>query len=229
MDDLFEDMMEYSNKTKKPTKSKKEINQIEKIGNSKNKLNLVYFKNFLQKQKADEYYKLFEKLIVYNTDEDSKIVIFGKEIEIPRKQVAYGEPGTFYNFSGLKVNAISWNSNDELCKALQSLKNEINKQFNFDFNFVLINRYANGDDYIGYHTDDEKDLSEESPIISVTFGAERDFKFKNKKTDEVVDIVLHHGSCLGMMYPTNKYWKHSLPKRKNIKSPRINLTFRTIL
>ena len=31
-----------------------------------------------------------------------------------------------------------------------------------------------------------------------------------------------------MMEPTQKYWKHAIPKRRKVKTARINLTFRKI-
>lgn len=74
----------------------------------KDGLNLVYLKDFITNHKANQYFKLLEKHLNYNSEEDSSIVIRGKSIKIPRKQIAYGEPGTFYSFSGNKVNATNW-------------------------------------------------------------------------------------------------------------------------
>ena len=33
---------------------------------------------------------------------------------------------------------------------------------------------------MGYHKDDEKELDKETPIASLTFGAERDFIFRHQ-------------------------------------------------
>merc|ERR1719300_805556 len=77
-----------------------------------------------------------------------------------------------------------------------------------------------------------KELDENIPIASLTFGAERDFIFKheNKKTMNIEDIkiVLKDGMLLLMHHPTNSYWYHGLPQRKKCLEPRINLTFRKI-
>lgn len=231
--DLFADLVEDA-QAKQQTGDKSPICEI--YGSPKDKLFLIYYKSFIPKQIATHYFNLFESTIVYNSAEESKIKIFGKEHEIPRKQVAYGEDGTFYNFSGIRVNAISWHQNNELCKTLLKLRALVNKHFGCNFNFVLINRYADGNDYIGPHADDEKDLSGDSPIVGLTFGAERDFQFKNIKTGlnyefskgKNKSLVLYHGSCISMQYPTNQFWKHSLPKRAGVKSPRISLTFRVM-
>lgn len=99
------------------------------------------------------------------------------------------------------------------------------------FNFVLINRYDNGDDYINFHSDSEKGLGKEPDIIGISLGSERRFKFKNKnfipeKISKDFELNLGHGSIVAMYHPTNKYWQHSIPKMKSIKKPRISLTFR---
>lgn len=232
---IFDDFIKDSNIANCETKTKIIKNTCEIIGSPEEKLFLLYYKSFIPKQISQKMFDLFESTIVYNSSEKSKIKIFGEEHEIPRKQVAYGEDGTFYNFSGIKVSAISWNQNNKLCNTLRILKAMLIKQFGYDFNFVLINRYADGNDYIGFHTDDEKDLSLNSPIVGITFGAERDFQFKNIATGQNYNfktkngsLVLHDGSCIVMHYPTNNYWKHSVPKRLKVKSPRISLTFRVM-
>jgi alkylated DNA repair dioxygenase AlkB len=225
MEELFCDMALENTKLKN-NKCNNITPQLVLYGTPSNKLFVSYYKNFILEECANKYFDLFEKLLVYNPPEDSKVKIRGKEHEIPRKQVAYGEPNTYYNFSGIHVDAICWNENNDICNALYELRCKVNKYFGINFNFVLINRYADGKDYIGYHADDEKDLQGDSPIIGLTFGANRDFQLKHKKTGEKMSLVLHHGSCVAMHYPTNKYWKHGVPKRAGIKTPRINLTFR---
>lgn len=198
------------------------------------KLDVYYKKNFLSEKEADVYFRVLEDKLQYNSAESSKVKIFGKEIPIPRKQVAYGEPGTFYNFSGIKVDARSWNiEEDEVCRVIREVKSKVEERSGVVFNFVLINRYENGEQYIGFHTDDENDLDGNSPIVGVSLGAERDFQFKAKKIPvehkQVIELTLHHGSFISMNHPTNKNWSHSLPKRLRVKRPRISLTFRKMV
>ena len=102
------------------------------------------------------------------------------------------------------------------------------------FNFVLINYYANGDQCIGYHSDDERDLDKFSSIVGVSLGSPRDFLLKpknfiTKNLPNPIKINLDHGSIILMKYPTNKHWTHSIPRRTNINNPRISLTFRKII
>lgn len=62
------------------------------------------------------------------------------------------------------------------------------------FNSVLLNRYKGGNDYAGWHSDDEKLYGSTPEIASVSFGCEREFFLKKKpsKTSrgEVVDPLI---------------------------------------
>jgi alkylated DNA repair dioxygenase AlkB len=91
----------------------------------------------------------------------------------------------------------------------------------------LLNKH-NGNEGMGWHSDDEKSMGKNNTIASLSFGAERKFSFKHKQTKQIVSLVLEHGSLLIMKNATQTNWLHSLPKSKNITQPRINLTFRTI-
>ena len=63
----------------------------------------------------------------------------------------------------------------------------------------------------------------------------RDFYFKHvdarsgkDKSIKRVNLVLNDGLLLLMEKPTNKFWYHALPRRKNSPGTRINLTFRKV-
>lgn len=103
-------------------------------------------------------------------------------------------------------------------------------------------RYADGNDHIGEHRDDEKELDPQSCIASLSIGQTRDFVLRHetrvrkqqlsadeKTIPENVSLQLRHGSLLMMRPPTNKYWYHSLPIRKKALGVRINFTFRKVL
>ncbi len=212
----------------------------------KDNLNLLYQKEFIDKKTADKYFKILEKHLTYNSEEKSSIVIGGKSIKIPRKQIAYGEPGTFYSFSGNKVEAENWIYKDRedefdkkdyvrhrsICIIINNIRSAVEEITGKTFNFVLINRYNDGKDYIGFHSDDEVEIDVGCGVAGVSFGAERAFIFKSKKSNallpEKIELELHHGSLVHMGYPTNHFWKHSLPKRTTVTKPRISLTFRHI-
>lgn len=194
-------------------------------------INVHYYSDFLEKHKADKYFNIFEDKLVYNNAEDSKVVVFGKEHEIPRKQLAYGLPGTYYKFAGNTVFAKSWNEPDIICKIIKNILHKVEIYSNKKFNFVLINRYEDGNQYIGHHRDDEKELGNDPTIVGVSFGAVRDVTFKTykfipNKMAESINLELGHGSIFVMKPPTNEFWTHSIPKRAGVKKVRISLTFR---
>lgn len=185
---------------------------------------LVYLdQDFYSKTDADYLFDQLKKQVVY--DIDPKIKIFGKELSIPRNQTAYGDPETTYTFSGLTVDAKPW------LPILLDIKTDVENATGKKFNFCLINYYADGSKYIGYHKDDERDLGSRPWIASISLGQTRKFYFKaDDPTLDVVKTILTHGSLCIMIDPTNVHWKHSVPKEtiKNCSNPRINLTFRII-
>lgn len=190
-------------------------------------LNLTLTRNFYDKTKSDKIFKEFVENIVY--DESAQVVVYGKTFNLPRKQVAYGDKGLIYKYSGYTSHAKKWPL------FLKKIKHDIEKHTNQKFNFCLVNCYENGSHYISYHKDDEKELKSDSSIASLSFGCSRKFFFKSDNNQiEKIKLILNNGDLLTIDNPTNKYWKHSVPKEKLSKIPldnqkRINLTFRNIL
>ena len=80
-----------------------------------------------------------------------------------------------------------------------------------------------------HHSTISRELKRNGAIASLSFGAERKFSFKHKKTKETAAQILEHGSLLIMKGETQSHWLHSLPTTKRASTPRINLTFRTIV
>ena len=82
---------------------------------------------------------------------------------------------------------------------------------------------------MGWHSDDEKSLQNECTIASLSLGAERKFLLKHKQTKQAVSVQLQNGSLLAMKGATQTNWLHSLPKTTRVSTPRINLTFRSMV
>ncbi|KAB0370440.1 hypothetical protein FD755_018402 [Muntiacus reevesi] len=183
------------------------------------------------KAEADEIFQELEKEVEYFTGALARVQVFGKWHSVPRKQATYGDPGLTYAFSGLTLSPKPW------IPVLERVRDRVSLVTGQAFNFVLVNRYKDGQDHIGEHRDDERELAPGSPIASVSFGACRDFFFRHKDSRgkhpsrrlAVVRLQLAHGSLLMMNHPTNTHWYHSLPVRKKVLAPRVNLTFRKIL
>jgi alkylated DNA repair dioxygenase AlkB len=94
---------------------------------------------------------------------------------------------------------------------------------------VLANLYRDGRDSMGYHADNEKELGINPAIASLSLGDSRLFRLHHKKRRENLDIVLEHGDLLVMAGALQHHWVHALPKTRQAKNSRINLTFRRIL
>ena len=106
------------------------------------------------------------------------------------------------------------------------VKERVEQQTTQRFNSCLLNLYHDGSEGMGWHSDDEKTLGLNPVIASVSFGAERIFKLKHRKSKEVVSVLLEQGSLLIMKGETQHHWVHTMPKTKKVTTPRINLTFR---
>ena len=93
-------------------------------------------------------------------------------------------------------------------------------------NRVLLNLYRDGDDTVGWHSDDEPELGPNPTIASVSLGAARRFDLRHKDTKETVKTLLRCGSVLMMTGRTQSQWSHQVPRTRKVSEPRINLTFR---
>ena len=105
----------------------------------------------------------------------------------------------------------------------------IEKKVNSNFNSVLANLYRDGQDSMGLHADDEKELGPNPTIASISFGSERNLYFRNKISKEIISIPQTHGCLVMIDGETQKNWQHSIKKTQKIIGPRINLTFRNII
>lgn len=167
---------------------------------------------------------LFDRLLEEIQWRNDKIKMFGKIMDQPRKVAWYGDESIEYTYSGIKMMANEWS------ETLLVLKDQVETTLNHKFNSVLINLYRDGNDYMSWHSDDEKELGINPVIASISLGAARDFLFRLKNShQEKVKLQLASGSLLVMQGQTQQFWQHTLPKRKKVFSPRLNLTFRQIL
>ena len=114
-------------------------------------------------------------------------------------------------------------------KELTTIRNAVESYTKTSFNSCLANLYHEGEQGMGWHQDNEKELGSNPTIASISFGAERRFDFRHKESREKISVILENGSLLIMSGETQTHWQHQLPKTKKIKKPRVNLTFRTVL
>ena len=179
-----------------------------------------YYGKLLNQEAANHYLKALLENIEWRNDE---AVIFGKKIITKRKVAWYGEKPFEYTYSNTTKHALLWT------KELLELKELIEKETGETFNSCLLNLYHTGDEGMAWHSDGEKDLKKDGAIGSMSFGAERKFAFKHKQSKQKVELILEHGSLLVMKDTTQTHWLHRLPPTKRVSTPRVNLTFRTIV
>ncbi|KAI3680430.1 hypothetical protein L6452_35200 [Arctium lappa] len=212
----------------------------EKLTDLGNGSHVVYIPRFLGYDKSWEYFNYLDKHIPWTRP---TIRVFGKPFLQPRDVCYIASKGLKeLSYSGYKPDAYSW----EDFPPLEEILDKVHKAFpGSHFNSLLLNRYKGGNDYVGWHADDEKLYGSNPEIASISFGCERDFILKKKpnkrckvegespskraKKNDSYTFKLKHGSVLVMRGNTQHDWLHSVPKRAKADSARINLTFRRIM
>lgn len=180
-----------------------------------------FIRDFLSFDQALEYETLLLKTIEWKQEE---VFVFGKTHKEPRKTAWYGNQECVYSYAGKTNYPIPWT--DELVQ----LKSDIEAFVpGTRFNSVLLNQYRDGNDKMGWHSDNEKELGKNPIIASLSLGATRFFDLKHKRIKSLKKrLELPAGSLLIMCGALQENWLHQIPQQKTIKERRINLTFREV-
>jgi alkylated DNA repair dioxygenase AlkB len=182
---------------------------------------LIYLPGFIDERTSEILIDNLRKEIIWKQE---TLKIFGRQHLTPRLTAWYGDPGMTYSYSGLKLQPVEWTH------TLQEVKKQIEQKLYFTFNSVLLNWYRNGNDSMGWHADDEKELGKNPVIASLSLGQSRFLHFRRKDNHkDSFKILLENGSLLIMSETLQHYWQHALPKSTKPMGERMNLTFRTIL
>lgn len=224
-----------------------------KAMNEERDLDLVYYQPYIPRTVADGMFEyLRQELFFYRVQYTIKRGGVATNINTPRFTTVFGVDATSqFTKDGELVDAKTEKSVEKgrykctprpLPQCLQLLKDLTEGATGEEFNFCLVNYYANGQDSISYHSDDERFLGPLPAIASFTLGAKRDFLMKHKPippstTGETVTepkqikLPLGSGDMVLMKGTTQSSWLHSIPKRagEEAKQGRINITFRKAL
>ena len=179
-----------------------------------------YYGKVLQLLQSQFY---FEKLLSEIPWRNDEAIIFGKHIITKRKVAWYAATAFNYTYSNTTKQAL------EFTKELLELKAIMETATGLQFNSCLLNLYHDGKEGMAWHSDDEKTLAKNSAIASLSLGAERRFLLKHRFTKQTVAVQLQSGDLLVMKGATQANWLHSLPKTTRVTTPRINLTFRSMV
>ena len=136
--------------------------------------------------------------------------------------------GKDYPYSGQVASAVDWSYYPRLFDLLVAA----NAHLGTNFNSALLNWYPAGvRSGIGAHSDSEKELVENTPVLSISLGATCIFNFhKIVKGGSYPPAVtcstqLHDGAVLLMDETCNTLFMHSIPYGVN-EQERISITFR---
>ncbi len=159
------------------------------------------------------------------------ISLYGRRVPVPRLVAWCGDAGINYRYSGADHPCDGW------LPELAALRRQLSDATGLACNFVLINRYRHGAEYMGWHSDDERGLA--STVASISLGACRRFLFRPKSAAAMASsartgpagsrrpsqvLELAHGSLLML----DGSVRHSLPATRKPVGERINLTFRLL-
>ena len=177
----------------------------------------VYFQTAFSNEQSARYLRTLTDETPW---EARNIILFGKEVPQPRLACWYGD--LRYSYSGITLEP------RQMTPTLVEIQQQCELLANAKFNSVLVNLYRHGQDSMGLHADDERELGVEPVIASVSIGGERNFRLRHRESKELVQITLGSGSLLVMSGLSQQCWMHDVPKTKRHVEPRINLTFRLI-
>lgn len=180
---------------------------------------LELFDSWLTREEADRAEVALRTEVRW---EQGTIRMFGREVREPRLSAWVGDSESGYTYSGRALVPAPWT---ETTAALRDRAAETSAA---PFNSVLLNRYRDGSDAMGFHADDEPELGNDPVIASVSLGATRKLVLRHKKDKTVsLSLPLVHGSLLVMRGTTQRFYRHAIP-RVAAAGERINLTFRHI-
>lgn len=180
-----------------------------------------YFPGFLESDEADALFEFLHEKVPWS---QQPVKMFGRTVWQPRLTAFYADDGVGYRYSGLSLQGLRWN------EPLQLLKGKVEQACNWKFNSALLNLYRSGNDYMGWHRDNEKSLGREPVIASISLGATRKFQLRNYSTKkDLVSVELSHGDLMVLSGASQENWEHRLPKSPGQTNRRINITFRNII
>jgi alkylated DNA repair dioxygenase AlkB len=159
--------------------------------------------------------EIHDKLIV-----KPQIIIYGKHVSQNRNVGFFSNTSIGYYYSGQLAKS------KPLTPKLSILLASINTKFQSNFNGILINKYEDGSNSIGSHSDDETNLDPVG-VVAISFGAVRKFRIRDKITKKIImDIPTESNGVIHMGGDFQKEFTHEIPVEKKVKTERYSFTFR---
>lgn len=168
------------------------------------------------------------------------LFVWGKTVKQPRLTKFYSDHTFEYGYSKYKAQAAP------MPEWMKLIMFRVNRQLGSKFNGVLINFYRTGEDKIGAHANDERELSPEGQVATLSIGSKRRFILtphaKTKEAPPTVsvrapaflpdpakrrwEVPLCNGELVVMSGAFQREFYHEIPAEARVKTPRVSLTFR---
>lgn len=169
---------------------------------------------------------LAQRLVEALAWEQRHVVLFGKRVPSPRLIAWAG--ALPYRYSGQTLEPRAWPR--AVARELEALGARLSHELGVELNHVLVNRYRDGNDSMGYHADDEPELGADPIVAALSLGVARRFVIKRARARERARALwLESGSLLVMGGTCQRHYRHALPRAPALVGERISLTFRRLL
>lgn len=175
--------------------------------------------------------ELYQRLRQQQPWPDNHYEVAGRRFRLPRLQTWHADTGIVYSYSNNLLQTRPWTA------LLLSIRQRVEQRVGHRFNAVLVNFYRNGEDYVGWHSDDEREMGAAPVIASLSLGQARVFEVRplgdgacrSAAADNVQSLWLHSGDLIVMEAGFQQHWEHRVPTQDAVTGGRINLTFRYVL
>ena len=168
--------------------------------------------------------QFFRECIEYVKDKlkhRPEIMVFNKICHQNRAVGFFSDKSRGYHYSRKLM------ASQPLGETLDRLLEMTNEIFGTSFNGILVNYYADGTESIGDHSDDEKGLHN-GMVVSLSLGAERKFRIRDKKTKKIVkDVKTKNSTYLVMLGDFQQEFTHGIPVETKVTEGRYSFTFRS--
>lgn len=169
----------------------------------------------------------FEALWASHPDEPSQIRMHGRWVATPRWTRGFG---TEYLYSGRPAAPDGAPPVPPVPPELAPLLRWGQATLEPRLNAVHVNWYdAALGHYIGPHRDYRTGMHRDTPIVTMSFGADRVFRIKPwRRAGERLDFAARHGTVFVIPWATNLRWTHEVPLRARDRGRRISVTLRAL-
>lgn len=184
-------------------------------------IDVFHLRHWLAQPVADALMQALQTQVPWDAH---RIRMFGRWLDSPRLSCWMGDADAHYRYSGADFLPHPWTP------AVLAVREQLQQAVDGRFNSVLLNRYRDGRDSMGWHSDDEPELGPMPLIASLSLGASRRFLLRRRDDPaQKLEYLLGHGDLLLMRGQCQRDYQHALPKTARVCDERINLTFRQIV